>query len=352
MKNEGNIDFRATTRVAPTKYRHRSTSGVEMSRRLEGVCNTPLQSHNIINMNGRIYDPITAQFMQADNFIQTPEDYIGYNRYAYCRYNPFKYVDPSGEWLEINHNDINNVGETANPIIYYSRSDAIRAEMYAENVEASYASFSLLFSDFSIFGLSNAGTPGGKAKDKSNSKSGTKTSNISNSKSETSDKSSKGKGKDDGSKSFWRMIKMAILSRFPVAIDLEGNVSFLWAAGTSINPIGGILILQGDDAFKVKGFSAGGAGGGAFVAAGAMVSSMYYYYYGDINNFNRKTFKGWSDNATLSFEEGPNGAVSVAWLKDEFGGYLIGVGTGVGVGVSGTALTFQWNHQYTKIWGK
>ena len=56
-----------------------------------------LLEHDIINMNGRIYDPVVGQFMQADNYIQTPEDYIGYNRYAYCRHNPFKYTDPSGE---------------------------------------------------------------------------------------------------------------------------------------------------------------------------------------------------------------------------------------------------------------
>jgi hypothetical protein len=48
-------------------------------------------------MNGRIYDPLLGQFMQADNFIQSPEDFIDHNRYAYCRNNPFKYVDPSGE---------------------------------------------------------------------------------------------------------------------------------------------------------------------------------------------------------------------------------------------------------------
>ena len=57
-----------------------------------------LLDHDIINMNGRIYDPVVGQFLQADNYIQTPEDYIGYNRYAYCRYNPFKYTDPSGEF--------------------------------------------------------------------------------------------------------------------------------------------------------------------------------------------------------------------------------------------------------------
>jgi hypothetical protein len=53
----------------------------------------------IINMNGRIYDPIIGQFMQPDNNVATPEDYIGYDRYSYCLNNPFKYTDPSGEWL-------------------------------------------------------------------------------------------------------------------------------------------------------------------------------------------------------------------------------------------------------------
>jgi len=42
----------------------------------------------------------TAQFMQADNYIQSPEDFISYNRYSYCLYNPFKYTDPSGEDLK------------------------------------------------------------------------------------------------------------------------------------------------------------------------------------------------------------------------------------------------------------
>jgi RHS repeat-associated protein len=55
----------------------------------------------IINMNGRIYDPILGQFMQADNNIQTPEEFIGYDRYAYCRNNPLKYTDPSGEYLHL-----------------------------------------------------------------------------------------------------------------------------------------------------------------------------------------------------------------------------------------------------------
>ncbi len=31
------------------------------------------------------------------DYIQTLEDYLGYDRYTYCRGNPFKWVDPSGE---------------------------------------------------------------------------------------------------------------------------------------------------------------------------------------------------------------------------------------------------------------
>ncbi|MEI6090479.1 MAG: RHS repeat-associated core domain-containing protein [bacterium] len=89
MKNEGN---RALTGML--------SDVISDGRRIldRGYCgHEHLLEHNIINMNGRIYDPTVGQFMQADNYVQTPEDYIGYNRYSYCRHNPFKYVDPSGE---------------------------------------------------------------------------------------------------------------------------------------------------------------------------------------------------------------------------------------------------------------
>jgi RHS repeat-associated protein len=51
----------------------------------------------IINMNGRIYDPILGQFLQPDNNVATPENYIGYDRYAYCLNNPLNMTDHSGE---------------------------------------------------------------------------------------------------------------------------------------------------------------------------------------------------------------------------------------------------------------
>jgi len=50
----------------------------------------------IINMNGRVYDPLTAMFFSPDPYVQAPGDWLNYNRYSYVLNNPLKYTDPSG----------------------------------------------------------------------------------------------------------------------------------------------------------------------------------------------------------------------------------------------------------------
>jgi len=50
----------------------------------------------IINMNGRLYDPVICRFFSPDNFVQAPEFSQDYNRYSYCRNSPLKYTDPDG----------------------------------------------------------------------------------------------------------------------------------------------------------------------------------------------------------------------------------------------------------------
>ncbi len=50
----------------------------------------------LINMNGRMYDPLLSSFLSPDNYMQDPTGQQGFNRYAYCMYNPLKYIDPSG----------------------------------------------------------------------------------------------------------------------------------------------------------------------------------------------------------------------------------------------------------------
>ncbi|MBB1139566.1 RHS repeat domain-containing protein [Myroides sp. WP-1] len=56
-----------------------------------------LQGINIIQMNGRLYDPYLRRFMAPDNYIQDPTNTQNFNRYGYVWNNPLKYTDPSGE---------------------------------------------------------------------------------------------------------------------------------------------------------------------------------------------------------------------------------------------------------------
>ena len=60
-----------------------------------------LDIFGLINMNGRVYDPVAARFLSPDPYIQAPGMPQNYNGYIYCWNNPLKYVDPSGEliWL-------------------------------------------------------------------------------------------------------------------------------------------------------------------------------------------------------------------------------------------------------------
>lgn len=60
-----------------------------------------LPEFELINMNGRIYDPVVARFLSPDNYVQMPENTQNFNRYSYCLNNPLKYTDPSGEWFGI-----------------------------------------------------------------------------------------------------------------------------------------------------------------------------------------------------------------------------------------------------------
>ena len=63
-----------------------------------GYCGHEMLSDvDIINMNGRLYDPILGRFFSPDNYVQMPDNSQSFNRYSYCLNNPLKYKDPSGE---------------------------------------------------------------------------------------------------------------------------------------------------------------------------------------------------------------------------------------------------------------
>jgi RHS repeat-associated protein len=56
-----------------------------------------IEEFNLINMNGRVYDPLLGRFLSPDPYVQAPDFSQSFNRYAYCLNNPLKYTDPSGE---------------------------------------------------------------------------------------------------------------------------------------------------------------------------------------------------------------------------------------------------------------
>ena len=77
--------WRAYTTTPPTPLFDRGFTGHEH-----------LYGFGLINMNGRVYDPVVSRMLSPDNFIQAPDFSQSFNRYSYVTNNPLKYTDPSG----------------------------------------------------------------------------------------------------------------------------------------------------------------------------------------------------------------------------------------------------------------
>ena len=58
-----------------------------------------LDGFGLINMNGRVYDPLLGMFLSPDPYVQAPGNWLNYNRYGYCYGNPLVYTDPNGEFF-------------------------------------------------------------------------------------------------------------------------------------------------------------------------------------------------------------------------------------------------------------
>ncbi len=55
----------------------------------------------LVNMNGRLYDPVVGRFLSPDENVQMPDFSQNLNRYSYALNNPLSYIDPSGEFIGI-----------------------------------------------------------------------------------------------------------------------------------------------------------------------------------------------------------------------------------------------------------
>jgi len=64
-----------------------------------------LDRFGLINMNGRMYDPVVGRFLGVDPIVQAPDYSQSFNGYSYCWNNPLKYTDPSGYLAAVNTGD-------------------------------------------------------------------------------------------------------------------------------------------------------------------------------------------------------------------------------------------------------
>lgn len=55
-----------------------------------------LDSHKLVHMQGRVYDPALGRFLSADLFVQSPHSTQSFNRYSYVSNNPLSRIDPTG----------------------------------------------------------------------------------------------------------------------------------------------------------------------------------------------------------------------------------------------------------------
>jgi RHS repeat-associated protein len=84
-------------RVKPTDWTQGANAPTVLNLKRGYTMHEHLDEFDLINMNGRVYDPAVAQFLSPDPYIQDAGNWLNYNRYAYCYNNPTRYVDPSGE---------------------------------------------------------------------------------------------------------------------------------------------------------------------------------------------------------------------------------------------------------------
>ena len=58
-----------------------------------GYCGHLHYDHfGLIDMGGRVYDPILGRFLTPDPYVQAPENSQNFNRFSYCLNNPLKPV--------------------------------------------------------------------------------------------------------------------------------------------------------------------------------------------------------------------------------------------------------------------
>ena len=153
VEQELNFDAWGRRRDPSTWQYYTSTTTVPAPMFSRGfTMHEHLDAFKLINMNGRMYDPVVARFLSPDPLIQFPENSQSYNSYSYVLNNPLRFTDPSGflvDWF---------INELSGDVYYnseYKKGDETKIEgegwvHFAENGKLSEKSsndFALLWSN-------------------------------------------------------------------------------------------------------------------------------------------------------------------------------------------------------------
>jgi RHS repeat-associated protein len=68
-----------------------------------------LDATGLYYYNARYYDATIGRFISPDTIVPYPADPQSFNRYSYCRNNPLKYTDPSGNVVTIGGVDVRDI---------------------------------------------------------------------------------------------------------------------------------------------------------------------------------------------------------------------------------------------------
>ena len=89
-------------------------------------------------LKSRYYDPETARFLQEDTYIGSTADPLSLNLYAYVKYNPLKYYDPTG-YASVNINGNTIQSQKDSDLFYMSALiDAAGGNIYYANDKTTY----------------------------------------------------------------------------------------------------------------------------------------------------------------------------------------------------------------------
>lgn len=100
VEQELSYDAWGNLRDPETWYNHTQADPVEAPMFDRGYTgHEHMTAFGLINMNGRCYDPMMSSFLSVDACLQDPTSAQGFNRYAYCAYNPLRYTDPTGWYM-------------------------------------------------------------------------------------------------------------------------------------------------------------------------------------------------------------------------------------------------------------